>query len=282
MKEKFKAVGFSLIAIVILLGSQLIAELLASFVALMGVPTVICNVLSACLYLALAGLFIWLFYEKLLHIKMADLGMPKVSFKPKWILAGFLLPITVSAAYLLFIKGEYVVTDLTAGKKVEIVLTGIFFTGMAAGFVEEMVFRGVIFHLLEKAWNRNVAVIAPSLIFGVVHIIGMDFSLWSCILVIVAGTSVGIMFALVRIESGSVWSDAIMHMIWNVLIIGGLLTISEKVGTYTLASYVLKSHSFEITGGEFGIESSITAIAGYYIISLIALSLIHKKEGKTK
>ena len=39
--------------------------------------------------------------------------------------------------------------------------TGVAFTGIAAGFVEEMVFRGVILNALKKRWNIKVAVIVP-------------------------------------------------------------------------------------------------------------------------
>ena len=35
---------------------------------------------------------------------------------------------------------------------------GIAFTGIAAGFVEEMVFRGVILNLLKEKWNIKVRV----------------------------------------------------------------------------------------------------------------------------
>ena len=67
---------------------------------------------------------------------------------------------------------------------------GIMFTGIAAGFVEEMVFRGVILNLLRKKWNRKVAVIVPSVLFGMVHILGMDFSIGSCLQsrVVLSGT----------------------------------------------------------------------------------------------
>lgn len=42
---------------------------------------------------------------------------------------------------------------------------GVAFTGIAAGFVEEMVFRGVILNALKKRWNIKVAVIVPSMLF---------------------------------------------------------------------------------------------------------------------
>ena len=69
---------------------------------------------------------------------------------------------------------------------------GIAFTGLAAGFVEEMVFRRIILNILKDKWNTKTAVLVPSLLFGLVHIIGMDFSLVSCLLVLVAGTIAGI------------------------------------------------------------------------------------------
>lgn len=60
------------------------------------------------------------------------------------------------------------------------------------------------YFLLKERWNIWIAVIVPSVLFGLVHVIGMDFSLGSCLFVILAGTMVGIMFSLIEIESGSV------------------------------------------------------------------------------
>lgn len=130
---------------------------------------------------------------------------------------------------------------------------GVAFTGIAAGFVEEMVFRGVILNALKKRWNIKVAVIVPSMLFGIVHVLGQDFSIGSCLLVIIAGTMVGVMFSMIAIESGSVWNSGIVHAIWNVVIIGGGLAIGEKMDKYSIMTYVLNSKDFAITGGEFGI-----------------------------
>ena len=49
-------------------------------------------------------------------------------------------------------------------------------------------------------------------LFGLVHIIGMDFSIISSLLVLIAGTMVGIMFSMVAIESGSVWNLSLIHI----------------------------------------------------------------------
>ena len=60
------------------------------------------------------------------------------------------------------------------------------------------------------------------------------------------------MFSMVAIESGSVWNSGIVHSLWNILIIGGGLSISEKADEYSVMTYVLDSKVFVFTGGEFG------------------------------
>ena len=105
----------------------------------------------------------------------------------------------------------------------------------------------------------------------------MDFSIISSLLVLIAGTMVGIMFSMVAIESGSVWNSGIVHSLWNILIIGGGLSISEKAVEYSVMTYVLDLKDFVFTGGEFGIESSIIALLGYVIVTLAAICMIKKK-----
>ena len=106
----------------------------------------------------------------------------------------------------------------------------------------------------------------------------MDFSIVSCLLVLIAGTMVGIMFSVIAIESGSVWNSGIVHVLWNIVIIGGGLSISETVDEYSVMTYVLNSKLFIFTGGEFGIESSIIAVLGYMAVTFIAVGMIKKKE----
>ena len=89
-------------------------------------------------------------------------------------------------------------------------------------------YKRQILNLLKEKWNIKVAVLIPSVLFGLVHIIGMDFSIISSLLVLIAGTMVGIMFSMVAIESGSVWNSGIVHSLWNILIIGGEMCIRDR------------------------------------------------------
>ena len=144
-----------------------------------------------------------------------------------------------------------------------------------------MVFRGFILNILKSRWNTLIAVLVPSVLFGFVHILGMDFSIGSCLLVIVAGTMVGIMFSMITLESGSVWNSGIVHAIWNIVIIGGGLSINQTVDEYSVMTYVLKSKSFVLTGGEFGIESSAISILCYVVVILLAIYMMQRHSSSS-
>ena len=88
---------------------------------------------------------------------------------------------------------------------------------------------------------------------------------------------VGIMFSFIVIESGSVWNSGIVHALWNIIIIGGGLSIGDKVNEDAILSYVLDTKSFALTGGEFGIESSLIALLAYLGVTIITWIMIKKK-----
>lgn len=273
-----KVIAGSFGAITILVASQMISQLTASLFISIKVPEGICNILAGVIYIVLTFLLLKFFTIKALKIRMKDLGIPKISIDVKWIIITILLPAVVKAIYLFLFSGEYVSSEMNNSQIFSTLSTGIVFTGIAAGFVEEMVFRGVIFNLIKLKWNYKTAVLIPSVLFGLVHIIGMDFSIISCLLVLISGTMVGIMFSMIEIESGSVWNSGIVHAVWNIIIIGGGLAINQEADEYSVMTYVLKSDSFALTGGEFGIESSIVSLLGYAAVTLAAIFMIKKKE----
>jgi membrane protease YdiL (CAAX protease family) len=272
-----KTGGAILLSILILIVSQIGAEIIASLFMVIKVPEFICNILAGILYVFFSYKLLKLLCTKYLKSNLEDYYITKFKVKWYWIVIGLLLPLIVTGVYLLLISGSYQTVSSSLFKKLSFITAGIFYTGIGAGFVEEMVFRGIIMRSLEKHYNRAIAIIAPSLLFGIVHILGMKFNLLSCILVIIAGTMVGIMFSLITQEQKTVWNSAIVHTLWNIIIIGGILTISNQASEYTLFNYVLKSKSFLLTGGEFGIESSIIAVVGYIVVGLIAFILLKKK-----
>lgn len=130
---------------------------------------------------------------------------------------------------------------------------------------------------LEKRFNIKVAVILPSVLFALLHIIGRKLDFMSILQLILAGSAVGILFSLITYESGSVWNSATVHSIWNMAIIGGVLYIGSEQKANSIFNFILNSKSFLLLGGDFGIEASLISIATYFIFILIAAILITKK-----
>lgn len=186
-----KVIGGSVAAIVILIIAQLAAQLAASALNLIKIPDGICNIIAGIFYVGLTYVIFKIYIEKVIRLPISDFGMPVFHIKRKWILIAILLPLLVKGSYLLFFQGAYVSSHMNGKQIFRTLSAGIMFTGIAAGFVEEMVFRGVILNFIKKRWNRKVAVIVPSVLFGMVHILGMDFSIGSCLQVLVAGTDGG-------------------------------------------------------------------------------------------
>lgn len=274
-----KVLGGSVGAIIILVIAQLLAHMIESVVVVAKVPEGICNMIKGFLYLLFAYILLKFLAAKILKMKFEVLGIPKFRIDVKWVIAGILLPTIVTAIFLL-LPGQFVSSEMNGMQMFATLSTGLFFSGIAVGFVEEFVFRGFILNLLHIRWNRTIAIIVPSFLFGALHIIGMDYSILSCCLVLIAGTLAGIMFSYIALENNSVWNSGIVHAIWNFIIIGGGIKISEKPDNYSIITYVLDSKHFAITGGEFGIESSIIAVCGYALVILLTILMIKKKKDR--
>lgn len=257
----------SMLALVV---AQVLAQLLGSVLILVKIPAFIANMAAGILYIVIAYFLLKLLCKKLLKGDMSEYNIPKFKLKLKWVIVAILLPLAVTAFYILFVPGSFEQNVLDITSKLNLLSAGIFFTGFGAGIVEEMVFRGILMSAIEKRFNKAVAIIVPSVLFGFVHIIGMGFDLLSCALVLVAGTMVGIMFSLIASATNSIWNSAIVHAFWNIIIIGGILWTGTEFDEYSLFSYVLDTESFLLTGGEFGIESSVIAVIGYMIVCVIA------------
>lgn len=259
-----------LLSMVFLVGAQGLAQAIASVILILGVPEFICNILAGILYIVMAYHLMGVVCRKYLKEDIAEFNIPRFKISWEWLIVAIVLPVLVSGCYF-FLEGSFETNPIDLNTKMSLVTAGIFFIGFGAGIVEEIVFRGIIMNVVERRFNRKAAIIAPSVLFGVVHIIGMEFNLLSSVLVIFAGTMVGIMFSLIASTTKSVWNSAIVHALWNIIIIGGFLSIGTSFDEYALCSYILKTDSFALTGGEFGIESSVIAVIGYCLVSVYAV-----------
>lgn len=264
----------ALTALLVLIGGQLLAQLAAQALSMAGVPAWVCNVVGGAAYGVLVFGGLVLLCRKGLGLTPADCRLLPVRLTPFWAAAALLMP-AVATGGLLLLPGHWQAGTLPPAEKAAVLSAALCFTGLGVGFVEEAVFRGVLLTALERRWNRAVAVLVPSVAFALLHCVGAQLGLLDLLQLLVAGTLVGVVFSLVTLETGSIWCSALMHAVWNIVMIGGLIAIGTEAAPRAFVSYVLDTGSFLLTGGEFGIEASLAAIAAYTLF--LALALLRRK-----
>lgn len=91
---------------------------------------------------------------------------------------------------------------------------------IGVGFMEEIIFRGLMFEALTAKWNRYVVVIFISLTFAIGHIVSVvaiGQSMPDTILQIINALVVGFMFMLIILASGNLTVCVIVHVLYNFL-----------------------------------------------------------------
>lgn len=132
----------------------------------------------------------------------------------------------------------------------------------------------MIMSVLEYRCNKWTAIIAPSVLFGLLHIfniIGGGLDLVSAVQLVTAGSVVGILFSLITYSSQSIWNSALVHGVWNALVGVGIIHIGTVADGSAIFNFVIDNRSFLLSGGDFGIEASVVAIAVYLAFACMAV-----------
>lgn len=260
-------------SIFILVAAQLIAQFASIPADLLKIPVVgiVCEAIA---YVLLAYFGEKLMIEKLFNISVDSIRIKKPNIKAVCVTSAILLPAVVIGTYMMM-PGEWSTLNAPGADKIRIVARAILFQSIAAGIVEELAFRGVILGLLEKKTNTIVAAIVPSVIFGMVHF-SSGMSLGGFIQLVFAGTFVGIMFSVICIYTNNFWNNALVHACWNATTFG-IMHIDIAPYDGALYTYVLKTKSMLLSGGDFGMESSVISILAYALVIIVFVMLIKKK-----
>jgi membrane protease YdiL (CAAX protease family) len=272
-----------IVGIAILLVSQLISSLLFDLLYFFAPAEsfyliLVRLIISPLMIITISFLLTYIYIVKILKMRLADFRICKPKNSAVWILCAAALPLSVSGFFIFLTPGIFAAGNLGSEQNIFLIINAALGVCLCVGITEELIFRGFIMHLLEVRWNKYVAIIAPSILFGILHLFnienpnGVDI-----LLLLIAGTSVGILFSMIAYQSGSVWAAAIVHGIWNMIIIGRILEISIEPRD-SIFSYTLTANSPSLTGGAFGIESSVPATIGYGIIIFLAWFLKRKES----
>lgn len=269
--SKKSAVIHCIVAILVLIISQGVASLWY-LLDLKGLELILFGIT----YVSLTYLLLNLFTRKYSKQPISSFYIPKFHIPGKWILVAFMLPICVLAIMYLLVPGKFYSNDFSSYESYRVIIDALFSIGLAVGIVEEMVFRGIIMHSIESCSGIKWGILLPSFIFGCLHLLNGGLSFSSALLLICGGMLVGIMFSLITYVNRSIWPSMLVHAIWNIFMIGGIITFGATKDSYAISGYLFQTKNSFLTGGEFGVEVSIFAIIGYLsVIAYIWLSQKH-------
>ena len=127
---------------------------------------------------------------------------------------------------------------------------------ISAGFLEELLFRGVLFRIVEEWLGSWISIIVSSAVFGFVHLANPDATFIGALFISVEA---GLLLAAAYMVTRRLWMSIGFHLSWNYTqsaIFGGI--VSGGIAEPGLIKPILEGPDL-LTGGQFGLEASLTA-----------------------
>lgn len=136
-------------------------------------------------------------------------------------------------------------------------LRGLGVYGFGAALGEEIVFRGVLFRLVEEGLGSRWSLLISALFFGAAHAGNPGASIWSSVAIAVEA---GLLIALVFQYTRSLFPCIGLHAGWNISqgLLWGIPVSGTQAGGLLISS---RSGPQWLSGGDFGAEASLPAIA---------------------
>ena len=223
--------------------------------------------LTRSLVAACAGVFMYLAYclyarliEKRKALEMTLKGSP--SEFGKGLAVGSGLMITIVA--LLAVTGCYRIGEYNFD--LSLLVAAFLRLGFGA-FIEELVFRLIVFKLTEEALGSWTALVVLAVLFGALHFGNPNASIFSSVAIMVEA---GMLLAAAFMVTRRVWLIFGLHLAWNFVqstVFG--LSVSGTTSRGIITPIV--SGPEWLTGGAFGVEASWPAVGLCLAVGLLFL-----------
>ncbi len=146
---------------------------------------------------------------------------------------------------------------------------------LLGALVEELLFRGVLFRLVEKLTGTWIALALSAVLFGAIHIANPHAALFSSLAIALeAGVLLGLAYVLTR----SLWFAIGIHWGWN-FFEGPIFGTQVSGGQFTATVFHAKMNGPSwLTGGSFGPEAGVAALVVCLAAAVIVGSLAIRKR----
>lgn len=145
---------------------------------------------------------------------------------------------------------------------------------LSSGIFEELLFRGVLFRSVEDLFGSWISLVVSSALFGVVHLANPQATLVGALYISIEA---GLLLAAAYMLTRRLWLGIGFHMAWNYTqsaIFSGI--VSGNVAAPGLIRSNIKGPTV-LTGGNFGLESSIIAFLLCTTTGVVLLVLAHRR-----
>ena len=150
-----------------------------------------------------------------------------------------------------------------------------FTTAITAGFVSEILIRGIFFRLIEQKLGTVIALFILTLLFGLLHI-----NVTGATPISIASTALqaGFLLSAGYVLFRSLWFTIFLHFAWDFAEPGifGAINPGNTVNQSLLTSKI--TGSMYLTGGQMGPQNSVQAIIFCSITGFLFLWLARQKK----
>lgn len=180
---------------------------------------------------------------------------------------GFILGIIyfILVAGTIALAGCYHIKDTSFDLMLQIRALSMFFLTAAC---EEIIFRGILFKMIDEQFNTFVAFAVSAIFFGAVHLANPGDTWWAGLAIAIEA---GIMLSAAYKYSGTLWMPIGIHWAWNYTQ-GNILGFAVSGGNAGESLFIPEITGPDIiTGGPFGAEASIVAVIIGSILSILLI-----------
>jgi|SRR5208283_188574 len=134
----------------------------------------------------------------------------------------------------------------------------VVFVLLTGALAEELMFRGYPFQRLVEAIGASGAIVAFSVLFGVIHLWNPGASVWGLINTMV----IGVVFSIAYLRTRALWLPWGLHFGWN-LTMGLLLGLPVSgIRLFNVVVHATATGPKWLTGGSYGLEASVPGTIG--------------------
>jgi uncharacterized protein len=203
--------------------------------------------------MVLLAFAIYVGYGKLIELReVSELSLPGLG--REWVIGALIgAGLYAACALILFVLGMYRVEGLNPWT---FLIPGVAMA-LSAGVFEELVFRGVLFRSVEELFGSWISVAVSSFVFGALHLINPEATIVGAVYV---GIEAGLLLAAAYLVTRRLWISIGAHMAWNYTenaIFSGV--VSGSINDPGLIRSSIEGPEL-LTGGSFGLESSVFAL----------------------